>query len=117
MTGRFLQPVPAVSPLGRDRRFESLFNTLSDDPNLEYALIDRMIVQAHQKATGAKRGTSSGHRALARGIGCENWDAGGGFGKPRVGLAVPGRSHDMTGVAPPIHDVSIDVPLADSRSC
>ena len=37
---------------------------MSDDPDLEYALIDGTIVQAHQKATGAKGG--SGHRALAR---------------------------------------------------
>jgi hypothetical protein len=27
---------------------------MSDDPDLEYALIDGTIVQVHQKATGAK---------------------------------------------------------------
>ena len=36
--------------------FESLFNAMSDDPDLEYALIDGTIVQAHQKASGAKGG-------------------------------------------------------------
>lgn len=36
--------------------FESLFKALSDDPDLEYALIDGTIVQVHQKATGAKGG-------------------------------------------------------------
>jgi hypothetical protein len=29
---------------------------MSDDPDLEYALIDGTIVQAHQKASGAKGG-------------------------------------------------------------
>jgi len=36
--------------------FESLFNTMSEDIDLEYALIDGMIVQVHQKATGTKWG-------------------------------------------------------------
>lgn len=38
--------------------FESLFNAMSDDPDLEYALIDGTIVSVHQKATGAKGGLS-----------------------------------------------------------
>jgi hypothetical protein len=29
---------------------------MSDEPDLEYALIDGTIVQVHQKATGAKGG-------------------------------------------------------------
>jgi transposase len=36
--------------------FEGLFNAMSDDPNLEYALIDGTIVQVHQKASGAEGG-------------------------------------------------------------
>lgn len=36
--------------------FESLFNAMSRDPDLEYALIDGTNVQVHQKATGAKGG-------------------------------------------------------------
>ena len=38
------------------RVLENLFNTMSGDPDLEYALIDGTIVQVHQKATGAKGG-------------------------------------------------------------
>ena len=38
--------------------FESLFNTLSGEPDFEYALIDGTIVSVHQKATGAKGGLS-----------------------------------------------------------
>lgn len=36
--------------------FESLFNAMTGDPDLEYALIDGTIVSVHQKATGAKGG-------------------------------------------------------------
>ena len=36
--------------------FESLFKAVSEDPDLEYALIDGTIVQVHQKATGSKGG-------------------------------------------------------------
>ena len=38
--------------------FESLFKAMSEDPDLEYALIDGTIVQVHQKATGSKGGLS-----------------------------------------------------------
>lgn len=46
--------------------FESFFKVMSEDPDLEYALIDGTIVQVHQKATGAKGGLAlrpSGVRA------------------------------------------------------
>jgi len=36
--------------------FESLFKAMSEDTDLEYALIDGTIVQVHQKASGAKGG-------------------------------------------------------------
>ena len=36
--------------------FERLFKAMSEDSDLEYALIDGTIVQVHQKATGAKGG-------------------------------------------------------------
>ncbi len=48
--------------------FENLFKAMSDDPDLEYALIDAAIVSVHQKASGAKGGLRlrpSGARAAA----------------------------------------------------
>lgn len=36
--------------------FERLFNAISGEPDLECAMIDGTIVQAHQKASGAKGG-------------------------------------------------------------
>ena len=36
--------------------FENLFNAINAEPDLEYTMIDGTIVQAHQKASGAKGG-------------------------------------------------------------
>ena len=36
--------------------FERIFKEISGTPDLEYAMIDGTIVQAHQKASGAKGG-------------------------------------------------------------
>lgn len=36
--------------------FDRLFEAVSDEPDMEYALIDGTIVPVHQKATGAKGG-------------------------------------------------------------
>jgi len=36
--------------------YESLFKTLSDDPDFEYVLVDGTIVRVHQHGTGAKGG-------------------------------------------------------------
>ena len=46
--------------------FERIFNEISGTPDFEYAMIDGTIVQAHQKASGARGGLTlrpSGARA------------------------------------------------------
>ncbi len=80
--------------------FERLFETLSEEPDLEYALIDGTIVSVHQKASGAKRGTQN--QAIGR--------SKGGLTTKIVALVdalgallrfvlLPGQRHDMIGVA------------------
>ena len=39
--------------------FERVFNVLSDEFDLEYVFVDGTVVQAHQKASGAKGGPKS----------------------------------------------------------
>jgi len=46
--------------------FDTLFEALSTDPDFEYVLIDGIIVGVHQKASGAKGGSKSGHWAFKR---------------------------------------------------
>ena len=52
------------------RSSESLFKTLADDPDNEYAMIDATIVRAHQHSAGArKKGvTTKPSAALAAGL-------------------------------------------------
>ena len=47
---------PNIRSLKHYSGFESLFNAINGEPDLEYAMIDGTIVQAHQKASGAKGG-------------------------------------------------------------
>jgi hypothetical protein len=47
--------------------FEKVFKALSDEPDLEYALIDGTIIKVHRYGTGAKGGQirPSANRAAA----------------------------------------------------
>src|SRR6266852_6875851 len=46
--------------------WESLFKTLADDPDNEYAMIDATIVRAHQHSAGARKKGVTTKRPLAR---------------------------------------------------
>ena len=94
--------------------FERLFNAINGEPDLEYAMIDGTIVQAHQKASGAKGGPQ--HQAIGR--------SRGGLSTRIVGmvdalgnlfrfLLLPGQAQDMKGVAPLFRDVPFGALLAD----
>ena len=48
--------------------FQRIFEVVSGDPDFEYVLIDGTIISVHQKASGAKGGSQSGHWALKRRI-------------------------------------------------
>jgi len=59
------QPVSPLPPMSQDGLFRESFQSQSNDPDLENALIDGTIAQVHQMTSNAKGGTASGHRALA----------------------------------------------------
>jgi putative transposase len=46
--------------------WERLFAAVSDDPDLEYLILDSTVVRAHRHAAGGKGGCGSGRRPLAR---------------------------------------------------
>ena len=80
--------------------FESLFNATSEDPGLEYALIDGTIVSLHQKASGAKGGAEA--QAIGRsrgGLATRIVALVDALGNLVRFLLLPGQAHDMRGVA------------------
>ena len=46
----------AVSRLGESRCFKRLFDAASEEPDMEYAMIDATIVKVHRHGQGAKGG-------------------------------------------------------------
>ena len=50
----------------KKRVWESLFNTLLENPDFEYLIIDSTIVRAHQHAAGAKGGAKIKKRLAVR---------------------------------------------------
>jgi transposase len=70
-------PFPSVLALGRtlitdfsrwaeSGVWESLFKTLADDPDNEYAMIDATVVRAHQHSAGARKKGIRTKRSAAR---------------------------------------------------
>jgi len=48
--------VQAIPRLGQSRRFVRLFEACSDEPDMEYAMVDATIVKVHRHGQGAKGG-------------------------------------------------------------
>ena len=71
--------------------FENIFNELSDAFDLEYVFVDGTIVQARQKAAGAKGGLPAGYRPPKRRPDQQDRGSGGRAWKPRP-LRDPSRT-------------------------
>ena len=50
------QRVHSVPGLGKGDVWKRLFDALSDDPDMEYAMVDATIVKVHRHGQGAKGG-------------------------------------------------------------
>ena len=46
--------------------FKRLFDAVSDDLDMEYAMVDATIVKVHRHGQGAKGDSKSGHRSFER---------------------------------------------------
>jgi len=67
--------VQALSGLGEGRVFRRIFDAVSDDPDMEFAMVDATIVKVHRHAQGAKGGPkirpsasrrAAGHTKISR---------------------------------------------------
>jgi transposase len=94
--------------------FERLFDVASDDPDLEYAMVDATIVKVHRHGQGAKGGTKS--QAIGRSKGglttkiLALTDALGNLVRFEL---LPGHRFDTVGVAPLIEDLDFDALIGD----
>ena len=98
----------------RAKVFDRIFQALSGEPDVEYAMIDGTIVTVHHKASGARGGAKNNAIGRSRG----------GLTSKIVALVdalatlvrfvlLPGQRHDTVGVAPLIEGVSFDALLGD----
>jgi transposase len=94
--------------------WESLFKTLADDPDNEYAMIDATIVRAHQHSAGArKKGVTtkpSAARAVASRRKSTFVDA---LGNPLALRLTGGNAHDITQAEPLAAQVEPEALLGD----
>jgi hypothetical protein len=98
----------------RQAYLRGFLKAMSCDPNFEYALIDGIIVQVHQKATGAKGGTQSQATGRSRGgLTTKVVALVDALGNLMRLLLLPGQAHDMKGVALLIRGVPVAALLAD----
>ncbi|MEZ5896183.1 MAG: IS5 family transposase [Parvularculaceae bacterium] len=94
--------------------FKRLFDAVSDDPDMEYAMIDATIVPVHRHGHGAKGGPQS--QAIGKSKG--GWttkivaltDALGNLVRFEL---LPGNRYDTVGVAPLIDGVEFGALIAD----
>ncbi|MEZ5772420.1 MAG: IS5 family transposase [Defluviimonas denitrificans] len=94
--------------------FKGIFDALSDDPDMEYAMIDATIVKVHRHGMGAKGGPQS--QAIGKSKG--GWttkilalvDA---LGNLVRFVLMPANRYDTVGVAPLIRGVEFGALLAD----
>ena len=94
--------------------FKRLFDAVSDDLDMEYAMVDATIVKVHRHGQGAKGGTQN--QAIGRSKGGMTTkilaltDA---HGRLVRFVLLPGQRFDTVGVAPLIDGVDFDALIAD----
>ena len=94
--------------------FKRIFDALSGDPDLEFAMVDGTIVKVHRHGQGAKGGSSGpGHRQVPRGLTTKILALTDALGNLVRFELLPGQRHDTVGVAPLIEDVAFGGLIAD----
>lgn len=94
--------------------FERIFSSLSDDPDMEYAMIDATIVRVHRHGQGAKGGTQS--QAIGKskgGLTTKILALTDALGNLVRMVLLPGQRYDTVGVAPLIKDIEFGGLIAD----
>ena len=93
--------------------FKRMFDAVSDDPDMEYAMIDATIVKVHRHGQGAKGGLRASHRQIQRRLDHRNPRAHRRLGNLVRFVLLPGQRFDTVGVAPLIEGVEFGALLVD----
>jgi transposase len=99
----------------KKRVWESLFKTLADDPDNEYAMIDATIVRAHQHSAGARK-EKGVNQAIGRsrgGLTTKIHMVVDALGNPLAFNLTGGQTHDITQAETLIAQVQPRAVLAD----
>ena len=90
--------------------FQALFDAVSEQPDMEYAMVDATIVKVHRHGQGAS-GQAIGHSR--GGLTTKILALTDALGNLVKFILMPGQRHDITGVKELIADVRFDALLAD----
>ena len=93
--------------------FERIFNSLSGDPDFEYAIIDGTIVRVHQQGTGARGAQNQAIGRSRGGLTTRIVALVDALGNLARFVLLPGQRHDSVGVEPLIENDAFDALLAD----
>lgn len=91
-----------------------MFDAVSDEPDMEYAMVDATIVRVHRHGQGAKRGTQSQAIGKSRGgLTTKILALTDALGNLVRFVLLPGQRFDTVGVAPLIKDVEFGGLITD----
>ncbi|HXR94063.1 MAG TPA: IS5 family transposase [Steroidobacteraceae bacterium] len=94
--------------------FKRMFDAVSDDPDMEYAMVDATIVKVHRHGQGAKGGPQS--QAIGRskgGLTTKILALTDALGNLVRFVLLPGHRYDTIGVAPLIQDIEFEGLIGD----
>ncbi|MDE8347198.1 MAG: IS5 family transposase [Acidocella sp.] len=94
--------------------FQRLFEAVSDDPDMEYAMIDGTVVKVHRHGQGAKGGPQN--QAIGRtvsGLATKILALTDALGNLVHFVLMPGQNYDTVGVPPLIENIEFGALLAD----
>ena len=87
---------------GKAGVFKRLFDAASDEPDMEYAMVDATIVKVHRHGQGAKGGPPGQAMGKSKGgLTAKILALPDAFGNRVRFVLLPGKRHDTIGVAPP----------------
>src|SRR6187431_1662048 len=94
--------------------WKRLFDAVSNDPDMEYAMVDATIVKVHRHGQGAKGGPKASDRPVERWHDHQNPGLTDALGNLVRFVLLPGQRFDTVGVPPLIDGIAFDALIGDT---